>query len=96
MVPASPNFITIFYESNTEGINFRIMFVFYVYVMCVFCKSPEVTLCGWRGSINKHLVAGRRAVHTEKVQHHVLQCEGNLGQFEGRVDCSLTLTYIIQ
>ena len=54
MVTVSPNFIAIFYESNTEGTNFRIMF--YVYVMCMFCISPEVTLCGWRGnkpSINK-------------------------------------------
>ena len=23
--------------------------MFYVYVQCMFCKSPEVTLCGWRG-----------------------------------------------
>ena len=30
--------------------------MFYVYAMCMFCKSPEMTLCGWRGykpSINK-------------------------------------------
>ena len=27
MVPASRNFIAIFYESNTEATNFRIMFV---------------------------------------------------------------------
>ena len=32
-----------------KGDNFRIMFVCYVYVMCMFCISPEVTLCGWRG-----------------------------------------------
>ena len=57
MVPASPSFIAIFYESNTEGTNFRI--VFYVYVMCMFCKSPEVTLCSLRGynpSINKQTI----------------------------------------
>ena len=47
MVPASQNFIVIFYESNTKGTNFQIMF--YVYVMCMFCKIPEVTLCGWQG-----------------------------------------------
>ena len=46
-IPSSPNFIAIFYESNTEGTNFWIMF--YVYVMCMFCKSPEMTLCSWRG-----------------------------------------------
>ena len=23
--------------------------MFYVDVMCMFCKSPEVTLCGWQG-----------------------------------------------
>ena len=33
-------------SSNTEGTNFWIMF--YVHVMCMFCISPEVTLCGWR------------------------------------------------
>ena len=38
-----------FYESNTEGTNFWTMF--YVYVKCMFYKSPEVTLCGC--SINK-------------------------------------------
>ena len=36
-----------FYESNTEGTNFRIVFVcFMLYIMCMFCESPEVTLCG--------------------------------------------------
>ena len=34
----SPNFIAIFYESNTEaGTNFRS--VFYIYVMCMFVKA---------------------------------------------------------
>ena len=52
--------LAIFYKSNTEEANFRIMFIFYVYVMCMFwhvlylystcarfelVKSPEVTLC---------------------------------------------------
>ena len=57
MVPASPNFIAIVYESNTEGTNFRIivMFVcFYIYEMCMFCNSPEVTLRGWRGYHHHH------------------------------------------
>ena len=22
----------------------------YAYVMCMFCKRPEVTLCGWRAN----------------------------------------------
>ena len=49
----------IFYESDTKGTTFRIMFVcFMFFVMCMFCivfnlcakfelvKSPEVTLSG--------------------------------------------------
>ena len=48
----------LFYESNTEGANFRIVFIcftfvtrasFVVYSTCVrfdLVKSPEVTLCG--------------------------------------------------
>ena len=58
-----------FSESNTEGTNFRIMFMFYVSKMCMFCivlnlcniwsseKPWGVTLCGWRGykpSINNN------------------------------------------
>ena len=71
MVSACPNFIChFFYESDTEGASFRIMFV--CYVMCMFCnrivfnlcafelvKSPEVTLSGWLGyypTINISLV----------------------------------------
>ena len=45
MLPESPNFIAIFYENNTEGTNFQIMFVmFYVDVMCMFCIV--FNLCG--------------------------------------------------
>ena len=60
MVPASPNCSAIFffiYKSNTEATNFRI--ILYVYVMCMVCKSPEMTPCGWRGykpSINKQII----------------------------------------
>ena len=32
MVLASSNFIAIFYESNTEGTNFQIMFVCFMFV----------------------------------------------------------------
>ena len=35
----------------------------YVCVMCMFCKSPEVTLCGWRDfkpSISKQLCFCKR------------------------------------
>ena len=37
----------IFDESNTEGTTFWSMFD--VYVMCMFCKGPQVTRCGWQG-----------------------------------------------
>ena len=39
LVQASPNFICFFYESNTEGTNFRIMFIimFHVIILCMFC-----------------------------------------------------------
>ena len=52
MVPASPNFICHFYESNTEGANFRIVFISFMFVKCAcfisystsvrfyFCEKP--------------------------------------------------------
>ena len=53
--------VAICYESDTdtEGTNFRIMFVCLCKLMRMFCKSPEVTLCGWRAnkpSINKQTI----------------------------------------
>ena len=45
-----------FNESTTKGTNFRIVFVCFMF-MCMFCKSNEVTLCGWWGykpSINNN------------------------------------------
>ena len=51
-------FAFFFYRSNTEGTNFRIMFICFTFVKCAyfvlystcvrfyFMKSPEVTLCG--------------------------------------------------
>ena len=58
VVPASPNFICLFYESNIEGTDFRIMFICFMFVKCAcfvlfstsvrfdLAKSPEMTLCG--------------------------------------------------
>ena len=72
MVPASPNFISIFYHSDTEGTNFRIclyvlrlcdvhvLYCFQLVQYLNFVKSPEVTLYGWMGykpSINKEILA---------------------------------------
>ena len=54
MVPASPNFISQFLmRAIPKGLTFGLYV--YVYVMCMFCKSPEVTLCGlwgYKPSIN--------------------------------------------
>ena len=67
-IPAPPNFIGYFYESNTEGTNFGIMLICFMFVKCAcfvlysvcvrfdLVKSPEVTLYGWLGytpSMNK-------------------------------------------
>ena len=67
-VPASPNLIAIFDESNTEAgltqfpdyhnVCIHVSVMFRVMSRCMFCKSPAVTPCGWWGckpSINKQL-----------------------------------------
>ena len=59
----------IFYESNTEGNNFWIMFICFTFLKCAcfvlvstsarfdFVKSPEVTQCGWLPSITKSIIS---------------------------------------
>ena len=43
-----PTLFAFFYESNAEGTNFWIVFMF-MQCACFVCKCPEMTLCGWRG-----------------------------------------------
>ena len=58
IVPASPNYFAIFivWEQYRRDYLLDYVWMFCVDIMCMFCKSPEVTQCGWRGykpSINK-------------------------------------------
>ena len=45
------NLLPFFMRAIPKGLTLDYVCMFYVYVMCMFRKSPQVTLCSWRGYI---------------------------------------------